>query len=356
MLIVMQPNATRPQIDAVCARISELGGTPRECTVADGLVIAVCGGVEPIGLQRLGRLEGVAQCLPVARSCKLVDRAARPEGTVVTVRGWPIGDGGLALIAGPCAVESKDQIFRVAEFVSECGVRFLRGGAYKPRSSPYAFQGLKEQGLRLLEAVGREFDLRIVTEVKDVQTLSAVAQAADVLQVGARNMQNFALLEAVGRLRKPVLLKRGMGATLNELYMAAEYVLSRGNLEVVLCERGIRTFETATRYTLDLSAVVLMKHDTHLPVVADPSHAVGIAWAVPPLVRAAVVAGADGVMVEVHPDPSRALSDGQQALTFDEFASLARDVRSLADWRARPADPRVAPGADHRCPEALAAR
>ncbi len=259
----------------------------------------------------------------------LASRAARPAPTIVNVRGEAIGAGACVLIAGPCAVESRDQLFRTAQLVSRCGGRFLRGGAFKPRSSPYSFQGLKEEGLKLLDAVRREFDLRIVTEVRDVETLPAVAEVADVLQVGARNMQNYPLLEAIGDMRRPVLLKRGAGATITELLMSAEYMLARGNEQIILCERGIRTFETLTRHTFDVSAIPMIRHLSHLPIAADPSHGVGIDWAVPPLAKAAVAAGADAVMVEVHPDPANALSDGQQALDFEAFERLARELRQL---------------------------
>jgi len=264
-----------------------------------------------------------------SQPCVLARREARPGPTVVTVRGESIGGGGCVLIAGPCAVESRDQVFRTAALVARCGGRFLRGGAFKPRSSPYSFQGLKEAGLRLLDAVRREFDLRIVTEVRDVETLPAVAEVADVLQIGARNMQNYPLLEAIGDMRRPVLLKRGAGATITELLMSAEYMLARGNDQIILCERGIRTFETLTRHTFDVSAIPMIHHLSHLPVAADPSHGVGIDWAVPSVARAAAAAGADAVMVEVHPDPANALSDGQQALNFEAFESLAGELRGI---------------------------
>jgi 3-deoxy-7-phosphoheptulonate synthase len=335
MLIVMQAHATSEQIRRVCERISEIGFTPHEIPGSTRMAIGITGNQGPVSVELFRHLDGIAECVPVSKPYKLVSREVKPEPTVVTVRGELIGQGGFTLIAGPCAVESRDQTFRTAELVAGCGVKFMRGGAFKPRTSPYAFQGLRDEGLRLLEAVKREFDLRIVTEAKDTETLPAVAEVADVLQIGARNMQNYSLLEAVGRMRRPVLLKRGMSATLTELFMAAEYLLSLGNYEVMLCERGIRTFETMTRNTLDLSAVVMVRHHTHLPVVADPSHGVGVAWAVPPLARAAVVAGADGVMVEVHPEPGAALSDGQQALTFDDFRRLAGELHELAAWRGR---------------------
>jgi 3-deoxy-7-phosphoheptulonate synthase len=272
--------------------------------------------------------------VPVSKPYKLVSREVKPEDTVVDVRGARVGDGSLQLVAGPCSVESRDQIFATAELVARSGAKFLRGGAFKPRTSPYVFQGLKDEGLKLLDDVKRSFDLRIVTEVMNTETLAAVAQVADVLQIGARNMQNYSLLEAVGKLRKPVVLKRGMSATLHELFLAAEYLLALGNYQVILCERGIRTFETMTRNTFDLAAVVMMKRHSHLPVLADPSHGVGIDWAVAPLAKAAVVAGADAVMIEVHPNPERALSDGQQSLNFAEYETLSRDLNALHAWNA----------------------
>lgn len=262
----------------------------------------------------------------------LVSARDDEKTTVVNVRGVPLGAGAFQMIAGPCAVESKDQLFRIAEVAARCGAKFLRGGAFKPRTSPYSFQGLGIEGLRILEAAARQFDIRIVTEAKDCATLPAVAEVADVIQIGSRNMQNFSLLEAAGRLRKPVLLKRGMGAKLAELFMAAEYIVAQGNPNVILCERGIRTFETMTRNTFDVGAIAVMKRRTHLPVVADPSHGIGIPWAVPAMARAAVVAGADAVMVEIHNDPPHALSDGQQALTLPEFEVLSRELAELARW------------------------
>ncbi len=335
MLILMDKGATVAQIEAVCRRVRETGFTPHEIPGSIRTAIGITGNQGAIAPENFLNLAGVAECVPVSKPYKLVSREVKPEPTVVEVRGAKVGDGSLALIAGPCSVESHDQIMQTAEQVEASGAKFLRGGAFKPRTSPYAFQGLKEEGLQLLAEVKRRFDLRIVTEVKDTDTLGPVAEVADVLQIGARSMQNFSLLEATGRLRKPVLLKRGMSATLQELFMAAEYLLSLGNYQVILCERGIRTFETMTRNTFDLAAVVLIKHHTHLPVVADPSHGVGISWAVPPLAQAAVLAGADGIMVETHPEPEKALSDGQQSLTFEEYRVLASQLAELAAWRGR---------------------
>jgi 3-deoxy-7-phosphoheptulonate synthase len=308
---------------------------PHEIPGSIRTAIGITGNQGAIAAEAFAHLAGVAECVPVSRPYKLVSREVKPEATVVEVRGAKIGDGELAVIAGPCSVESCEQTLRAAEAVAASGARFFRGGAFKPRTSPYAFRGLKEEGLRILAEVRRQFDLRIVTEAMDTESLPAVAEVADVLQIGARNMQNFSLLEAAGRLRKPVLLKRGMSATIQELLMAAEYLLSLGNYNVVLCERGIRTFETMTRNTFDLSAVVVIKRQTHLPVIADPSHGVGIDWAVGPMARAAVVAGADGVMIEVHPEPEKALSDGRQSLDLDEYRKLAGELGELAAWRKR---------------------
>jgi 3-deoxy-7-phosphoheptulonate synthase len=333
MLILMKQGATPDQIAAVCRRIREIGFSPHEIPGTIRTAIGITGNQGPVSPENFQDLPGVAECVPVSKPYKLVSREVKPEPTVVEVRGVKVGDGTLAVMAGPCSVESRTQTMRTAEAVSASGAKFFRGGAFKPRTSPYAFQGLKEEGLQLLGEVKKSFDLRIVTEVKDVESLDAVAEVADVLQVGARNMQNFSLLEAVGRMRRPVLLKRGISATIQELFMAAEYILSLGNYQVILCERGIRTFETMTRNTFDLSAVVMIKRHSHLPVIADPSHGVGISWAVAPLARAAVVAGADGVMVETHPEPSKALSDGQQALTLEAYGRLALELTELAKWQ-----------------------
>jgi len=333
MLILMAQGAKREEIERVCQRVRDLGLVPHEIPGSMRTAIGITGNQGPVHAEAFSHLPGVNECVPVSKPYKLVSREVKPEATVVDVNGAKIGDGSCAMMAGPCSVESREMAMRTAEVVANSGAKFFRGGAFKPRTSPYAFRGLKQEGLDILVEVRRQFDLRIVTEVIDTETLPAVAEAADVLQIGARNMQNFSLLEAAGRLRMPVLLKRGMSATIQELLMAAEYLLSLGNYNVILCERGIRTFETMTRNTFDIAAVVMIKHHTHLPVIADPSHGVGIDWAVPPMARAATVAGADGIMIEVHPDPERALSDGQQSLTFEEYRKLAGDVAELAAWR-----------------------
>ena len=329
MLILMRQGATRDQIQAVCDRVREIGFTPHEIPGAMRTAIGITGNQGAVSSEAFMHLGGVAECVAVSKPYKLVSREVKPEPTVIDVRGAKIGDGSLQIIAGPCSVESRDQIFTTAEVVAKSGSKFLRGGAFKPRTSPYVFQGMKEEGLKLLDDVKRQFDLRIVTEVMNTETLEAVAQVADVLQIGARNMQNFSLLQAIGKLRKPVMIKRGMSATIQELFMAAEYILALGNYQVMLCERGVRTFETMTRNTFDISAIVMIKHHTHLPVVADPSHGVGIDWAVPALAKASVVAGADAVMIETHPDPDRALSDGQQSLRLDEYQKLCVAMNGL---------------------------
>ncbi len=261
---------------------------------------------------------------------RLAAREARHENTLVRVGEAEIGGRDIVLIAGPCAVESLDQLLSTAWAVKAAGARVLRAGAFKPRTSPYSFQGLKEEALRLLIEVKRRTGLPVVTEVMDARHIEAVSECADILQIGSRNMQNFTLLEEVGRLRKPVLLKRGMSATLAELLQAAEYVLKGGNDQLILCERGIRTFEPSTRNTLDLNAIPMLKHHTHLPVIVDPSHGTGHPWMVSPLARAAVAAGADGLLVEVHPDPERARSDGQHSLTFVALERMAAEVAAIA--------------------------
>ncbi len=336
MLIVMRQGATRAQIEAVCEAVKQAGFAPHEIPGSMRTAIGITGNQGPVSPELFANLDGVSDCVPVSKPYKLVSREVKPEPTVVDVAGAKIGDGSLAVIAGPCSVESYDQVMRSAEAVHRSGAKFFRGGAYKPRTSPYQFQGLKQEGLRLLEQVRERFGLKIVSEVKDTESLPAVTQAVDLLQVGARNMQNYSLIEALGRGRKPVLLKRGISATITEFFMAAEYLLSLGNYNVIMCERGIRTFETMTRNTFDLSAVVMIKRLSHLPVVADPSHGVGIDWAVGPMALAAVVAGADGVMVEVHPEPRKALSDGQQSLTCEAYLKLADEMAQLSQWqRAR---------------------
>ena len=330
MLIVMHPDATAEDITAVQGRIAALGFDGRPLPGAQRTAIAVTGNDGAINPDLFASLSGVKEVVRVSAPFKLVSREVKPEDTVITFpNGVRLGGEHFQVMAGPCAVESRDQLLQTAEAVRAAGATFLRGGAFKPRTSPYAFQGLKEEGLRLLVEAREATGLLIVTEVMDTQTLPAVAEAADLLQVGARNMQNFALLEAVGQQAKPVLLKRGMSATIKELLMAAEYIYSSGNTQVILCERGVRTFETMTRNTFDVTAIHLLRHLSHLPVVGDPSHGVGLWHAVPAAARAAVATGAHGLIVEVHPRPADALSDGPQSLKPARFATLMDELRRL---------------------------
>ncbi|HYG70354.1 MAG TPA: 3-deoxy-7-phosphoheptulonate synthase [Anaeromyxobacteraceae bacterium] len=330
MLVLMKPNATEAEIDGVAEKVRALGLTPHPIPGSQRVAIGITGnkgGLEP---GQFVTLPGVADAIRVSQPWKLVSREVKAEDTVIDVGGVPLGGRELAVMAGPCSVESREQLLEAAHAVKAAGARFLRGGAFKPRTSPYEFQGLAEEGLKLLALAREQTGLRVVTEVMDVETLPLVAEYADVLQVGARNMQNFSLLKAIGELRKPVLLKRGPAATIREWLMAAEYLVSRGNYDVALCERGIRTFETMTRNTLDLNAVPVLKALTHLPVLVDPSHGIGVRAHVPAMARAGVAAGADGLIVEVHPRPDRALSDGAQSLTPPEFGELMCQVRAIA--------------------------
>jgi 3-deoxy-7-phosphoheptulonate synthase len=330
MLVVMKPHASEAEVEAVVEKIRALGLVPHPIPGAQRVAIGITGnkgGLEP---GQFVTLPGVADAIRVSQPFKLVSREVKAEDTVLDVGGVPIGGKALAVIAGPCSVESREQLLEAAHAVKAAGARFLRGGAFKPRTSPYEFQGLAEEGLKLLALAREQTGLKIVTEVVDVETLPVVADYADVLQVGARNMQNYSLLKALGDLRRPVLLKRGPSATIKEWLMAAEYLLSRGNYQVALCERGIRTFETMTRNTLDLNAVPVLKALTHLPVLVDPSHGIGVRAHVPAMARAGVAAGADGIIVEVHPRPDRALSDGAQSLTPPEFGELMRQVGTIA--------------------------
>ena len=331
MLVVMKPHATQAEVDAVVEKIRALGLTPHPIPGAQRVAIGITGnkgGLEP---GQFETMPGVADAIRVSQPFKLVSREVKEEDTVIDFGGAiTLGGNALAVMAGPCSVESKEQILEVAHAVKAAGASFLRGGAYKPRTSPYEFQGLAEEGLKLLALAREQTGLKVVTEVMDVETLAMVGDYADVLQIGARNMQNFSLLKQLGNVRKPVLLKRGPSATIREWLMAAEYIVSRGNYQVALCERGIRTFETMTRNTLDLNAVPVLKSLTHLPVVVDPSHGIGLRAHVAAMARAGIAAGADGIIVEVHPRPDKALSDGQQSLTPREFEELMRQVRGIA--------------------------
>jgi 3-deoxy-7-phosphoheptulonate synthase len=330
MLIVLRRDATPAQEEAILATIRARGLVPHAIPGVARTAIGITGNPSAIDPAAYRDLPGVAEAIAVSQPFKLVSREWKPDDTVVMVRGVPVGGPRVTVIAGPCSVESAEQVNEAGRGVSRAGAHMLRGGAFKPRTSPYEFQGLKGEGLRLLAEVRAATGLPIVTEVKDTETLPLVAEVADLLQIGARNMQNFSLLEAVGDLRLPVLLKRGMSATLKELLMAAEYIVARGNPNVILCERGIRTFETMTRNTFDINAIPMLKDRSHLPVIADPSHGVGIRSAVGPVARAAIAAGADGVIVEVHPRPSEALSDGAQSLDLAQFERLMGELGRVA--------------------------
>src|SRR5512138_3846709 len=330
MLVVMKPHASQAEVDAVVERIRSLGLTPHPIPGAQRVAIGITGNRGGLDPGQFETMPGVADAIRVSQPFKLVSREVKEESTVIDVGGVPIGGSALAVMAGPCSVESREQILEAARAVKAAGARFLRGGAFKPRTSPYEFQGLAEEGLKLLAEAREATGLKVVTEVMDVETLPMVADYADVLQIGARNMQNFSLLKNLGAVNRPILLKRGPSATIKEWLMAAEYIVSRGNYQVALCERGIRTFETMTRNTLDLNAVPVLKSLTHLPVVVDPSHGIGLRAHVPAMARAGIAAGADAIIVEVHPRPEKALSDGQQSLTPAEFEELMRQVRVIA--------------------------
>jgi len=330
MLILMKADAAPTEIAAVEDKVRELGFVANDIPGATRLCIGITGNQGPIDPGVFTTMAGVADAVPISKPWKLVSREAKPNDTFVRVGDAQLGGGHFGVIAGPCAVENRMQIETTARLVKAAGARFLRGGAFKPRTSPYAFQGLKEEGLRLLADARAQTALPIVTEVMDTRDVELVARYADVLQVGARNMQNFALLEAVGGQAKPVMLKRGLSSTIQEFLMAAEYIVKQGNYDVVLCERGIRTFETMTRNTLDLGSIPLIKRLTHLPIIVDPSHGTGDRASVPALARAALALGADGLMVEVHPHPDKALSDGPQSLTPEGFAHLMDSLRALA--------------------------
>jgi len=334
MLVVMQSHATEEQIREVCKRIESLGLKAHPMPGSIRTAIGITGNKGAIDLGILESLPGVVECIPVSKPYKLVSRDTKEEDSILRIP-TPSGDvivGGdqIALVAGPCAVETEEQCLAIAERLKKSGVRLFRGGAYKPRTSPYSFQGLGEEGLKILSKVRAAYGFGIVTEAIDNESLDLVEEYADVIQIGARNMQNFSLLKRAGRAKKPVLLKRGMSATLDEFLMAAEYILSEGNYNVMLCERGVRTFSDFSRNTLDLAVVPAVKKRSHLPIFVDPSHGTGKRHKVLPLSRAAVAVGADGLLIEVHHEPDKALSDGMQSLLPEEFIALADEMRQIA--------------------------
>src|SRR6201993_893626 len=332
MLVVMKAQATPEEIQAVCDHIEQLGFRAHPLPGAQRTAIGITGNQGEVDRGNLEELSGVAEVIRVTKPYKLASRDVKEEDTVVRFAGTDAAIGGraLAIVAGPCSIESREQAFAIAEQVAAAGAQFFRGGAYKPRTSPYAFQGLGVDALTIMAEISDRFGLRIITEAIDNETLELVAEWADVVQIGARNMQNFSLLKHAGRLRMPVLLKRGMSATLDEFLMAAEYIMSEGNYEVILCERGVRTFADHTRNTLDLSIVPAVQRLSHLPILVDPSHGTGKRDKVIPLSRAAIAVGADGLIVEVHHDPDRAKSDGPQSIYPEQFEELMAEMRQIA--------------------------
>ncbi|HHW19763.1 MAG TPA: 3-deoxy-7-phosphoheptulonate synthase [Thermodesulfovibrio thiophilus] len=336
MVIVMKPEATEEQLQNVVTRIEELGYKPHIIYGATRNVIGAVGDERgKFILQSLEVMDGVEAVIPILKPYKLTSKEVKREKSIINVKDVAIGGDELVVIAGPCAVESEEQIINTAKAVKSLGGHILRGGAYKPRTSPYSFQGLGKEGLELLKKAADIALLPVVTEVVNPEHVELVCEYVDILQIGTRNAQNFELLKKVGQIDKPVILKRGMAMTIKEWLMSAEYILSEGNMNVILCERGIRTFETATRNTLDLSAITVLKEETHLPVIVDPSHATGYAKYVPSMSYAAVAAGADGLMVEVHPQPEKAFSDGPQSLNFNSFGNLVAKLKQLSWMMAR---------------------
>lgn len=330
MIIVMRSDATKEDLEKVENKITSMGLKYNLSKGAEKVVVGVIGDKKIISELQMNSFIGVEKAIHITEKYKLVSREFKHEDTIVDVNGVKVGGPHLAIMAGPCAVESHEQLMEAAKAVKEGGANFLRGGAFKPRTSPYDFQGLAEKGLQMLKEAGEKFDLRVVTEVVNQNDIDMISQYADVFQIGARNMQNFQLLKEVGKTHKPVLLKRGLSATISEWLNAAEYIASEGNYNIILCERGIRTYETFTRNTLDLSAVAAVKELSHLPIIVDPSHGTGRWQMVRPMARAAIAAGADGLIIEVHPHPESALSDGDQSLTLENFNATMSDVKKIA--------------------------
>ncbi len=332
MIIVLRPDATEQQINHIIEKVKKLGLKPMVSKGTERTIIGVIGPEDIIQAQPLEVYPGVEKVLPILKPFKLVSRDFKKEDSVIELgNGVTIGGNKIVVMAGPCSVENRELLIKIAKAVKDAGALVLRGGAFKPRTSPYSFQGLGEEGLRFLADAKRETGLLIVTELMDLRDTDLVAKYADIIQIGARNMQNFNLLKEVGRIKKPVLLKRGMSSTVKELLMSAEYILSEGNFNVILCERGIRTFEDFTRFTLDISAVPVIKALSHLPVIVDPSHATGKWGLVASVSKAGIAAGADGLIVEVHPNPEEALSDGAQSLLPERFAEMMRDLKKVSE-------------------------
>ncbi|MBQ7476241.1 MAG: 3-deoxy-7-phosphoheptulonate synthase [Selenomonadaceae bacterium] len=332
MVIIMQPDATEENIADVVKTIEGVGLEAKIMEGAQQKIVGVIGDKAKMASVAIGAMAGVESSVAISKSYKLASREFHPQSSIIDIDGVKIGGAEPVIMAGPCAVESREQILETAEFVKKSGAQFLRGGAYKPRTSPYSFQGLEVEGLKYLAEARERTGLKIITEVTTVEGIAPVAEYADVMQIGARNMQNFGLLKEVGRCGKPVMLKRGLSATIDEWLNAAEYIMNAGTTDVILCERGIRTYEVYTRNTLDLSAVAAVKHLSHLPIIVDPSHGTGRWRMIKPMALAAIAAGADGLMMEVHPNPAKAMSDGSQSLTEEHYFDLMESVRKLSKF------------------------
>ncbi len=330
MVIILENNASEKQVENVIKHLENYGFQVHKSEGVQRTILGAIGVKPDFDIRKIKILEGVADVYRVTAPYKLASRSFKEDNTIIKIKGYEIGNNHITLMAGPCSVENEEQIFNLAKVVAESGAKILRGGAFKPRSSPYSFQGLGEEGLKLLRAAADEYDLLVITEVMQIQHIDLIYKYTDIFQVGARNMQNFPLLKELGKTDKPIMLKRGLSALIEEWLMSAEYILSEGNKDVMLCERGIRTFEKYTRNTFDLSAIPVVHKKSHLPVIADPSHATGLRDQVAPMARAAVAAGADGLMIEIHNDPEKALSDGPQALLPEDFLNLVKELHQIA--------------------------
>jgi len=330
MILTLKDGLTKKEIEKILRKVKELGFTPHISKGKEKTIIGVIGENAILAREIFEAMEGVEFITPISKPYKLASREFKKENTVIKVNGVKIGDKEIVVMAGPCAVEKRDLLLDIAREVKKAGAKVLRGGAFKPRTSPYTFQGLGEKGLEYLCEAKQKTGLPVVTEAMQIDQVELVSHYADIIQIGARNIQNFDLLKEVGRNKKPVLLKRGMATTVKEFLMSAEYIMSQGNYQVILCERGIRTFEEATRFTLDLNAIPVLKHSTHLPVIVDPSHGIGIREYIPAMAKAAVACGADGLLIEVHPKPEEALSDGPQSLLPLQFAQMMRELKQVA--------------------------
>ncbi|MDP3684648.1 MAG: 3-deoxy-7-phosphoheptulonate synthase [Ignavibacteria bacterium] len=331
MVIVLEKNVADKQIENIIKHLEDFGFAVHKSTGVEQIVLGAIGVKPDFDTRNVKIIDGVAEVYRITEPYKLASRSFQKENTVITIKGVPIGGNEVMMMAGPCSIESEEQIFTLAEIVSKSGAKILRGGAFKPRTSPYAFQGMGEEGLKLIRKAADAYNLIVITEVMENAQIDLIGKYTDIYQIGARNMQNFSLLKELGKTNIPIMLKRGLSATIEEWLMSAEYILSNGNRQIMLCERGIRTFETATRNTFDLSAIPVLQKKSHLPVVADPSHATGLRDKVLPMARAAVAAGADALMVEVHHQPEKALSDGPQALLPEQFMELMRQIRLIAE-------------------------